>query len=795
MRRAGRLIQIAALGTWVGIGVIVAVAVVDTLVTSVAILSMLVIGPLVTAGLSPPRPTLAVGALAVAVAFVMGAVDGIFLTNRHWLGMLTVSIGSATAVWLSWLRTNRERQLRVVAPALDEAARVINSMRVARVGTWHWDRRDDRVSWDGDLEALFGLAPGSFEGTYDAWVGRLDPRDRPVVEASIRALVERRQPIRFDHRCVHPDGSIHWLEGSADVVMEGDEVVGAQGLAMDIDQRVAALEERNRLLQYERRERARADYLAAVNAAIADQLDLHEVLRRVAGAVVPDLADWCSFVIVADRPREQPLIVYEHADPEMVRAARELLEEHPFDPDARFGAAEVIRTGVVEFVPDIPAEFVRAADGALDRFEPRSAVTAPLSGPLGIIGSIQLLRTGDRRFVEDEVDTVVELADRVGVVVSNAVAFARQDRLRTMLDLLQRLNGRFAVSSTRQEIVDVAATSEWSSVGFSEASIHLFESEGRLVDARSGTLAPAWLEEATSTAPVIQSPEVLLPLDIMHRRFGVLRLQRPSGQPIAAEEAAALASLASRIAGALERASLYELQRDNAAMLQRRLLPVLPEPPEWLAVAAEYRPTPGGMVGGDWYQVIDLDDGRVAAVVGDAVGHGLHAAAAMGQLRAAIAGAASGDPDPAHVLDAAEHFARTAEDTMSATFAYLLLGQEPVVRYACAGHLPPVWVRPGQPARLLDEGRRPLLGYGGPADSQVVTATAPFERGDTILMFTDGLIERRVRTLDKGLALLTATMEELAEAPPEEICAAVIDRLTHDQDIEDDVAVMVVRRR
>ncbi len=160
----------------------------------------------------------------------------------------------------------------------------------------------------------------------------------------------------------------------------------------------------------------------------------------------------------------------------------------------------------------------------------------------------------------------------------------------------------------------------------------------------------------------------------------------------------------------------------------------------------------------------------------------------------AIAGAASGDPDPARVLDAAEQFARTAEDTMSATFVYLLLSQEPTVRYACAGHLPPVWVRPGQPARLLDEGRRPLLGYGSDPRSAAGAASAPFEPGDTILLYTDGLIERRARPLDKGLALLSRALEELADASVDEICTGVLERLTVDQDIEDDVAVMVVRR-
>ncbi len=482
--------QAAAFGMWAGIAVIVVVAVVDTFATSLAIISVLVIAPLVTAGLSSPRPTLGVGALALVVAFALGAVDDIFVTNRHFLAMLTVAVGSAAAVWLSWLRTTREHQLRGVGPALDEAAQVINSMHVASVGSWHWDRNDDTVRWGGDLEALFGLVPGSFEGTYDAWVARLDPRDRPVVEARVREVVERRRPARFDHRCVHPDGSIHWLELSADVVLDGDDVVGAQGLAMDIDERVGELEQRNRLLGYERQARQRSEYLSRVNEAISDQLDLDEVLRRVAHAVVPDVADWCSMVIVADRPRDEPLIVYEHRDPEMVAAARELLEQHPFDPDAAFGAAQVLRSGTLEFVPEIPPEVLGVAGGALARFEPRSSITVPLGGPLGMVGVMQLVRTGERRFTSDEVDTVDTLADRVGVAVTNAVLFARQSRLRNMLDLLQRLNGRLAVSSTRQEIVDVAATSEWSTVGFTEAAVYLFESEDRLVDARSGTPAP-----------------------------------------------------------------------------------------------------------------------------------------------------------------------------------------------------------------------------------------------------------------------------------------------------------------
>ena len=93
---------------------------------------------------------------------------------------------------------------------------------------------------------LFGLAESSFEGTFDAWVARVDERDRTKVQQAVATGIDRREPFRFDHRCTWPDGSLHWIEGIGDVIVDKNtnEVIGAFGLAIDVDERHREIEER-----------------------------------------------------------------------------------------------------------------------------------------------------------------------------------------------------------------------------------------------------------------------------------------------------------------------------------------------------------------------------------------------------------------------------------------------------------------------------------------------------------------------------------------------------------------------
>jgi serine phosphatase RsbU (regulator of sigma subunit) len=185
---------------------------------------------------------------------------------------------------------------------------------------------------------------------------------------------------------------------------------------------------------------------------------------------------------------------------------------------------------------------------------------------------------------------------------------------------------------------------------------------------------------------------------------------------------------------------------------------------------------------------------RVAAAVGDAVGRGITAAAAMGQLRAALASAAGANPDPALVIAATDTFAGAGADTRAASLLYLLLEADNLnVRYSAAGHLPAVLVHPGVGTELLDGGRGPLLGIG---DSRLKApvATTRLVPGDFLVLYTDGLIERRGESIDTGIQRLRAAAGSLSTVEPEDVCDELLARLLGEAEAEDDVALLIIRR-
>src|SRR5476649_1435976 len=118
------------------------------------------------------------------------------------------------------------------------------AMRAARMGSWSWDIASGRVEWDAQTSELFGMDRAAFAGTFDAWEAMLHPDDREWVEREIAAAVEERRPFRFDHRCVWPDGSVHWLEGVGEMLLDDrGEVTGATGVTLDVGERRRAQEE------------------------------------------------------------------------------------------------------------------------------------------------------------------------------------------------------------------------------------------------------------------------------------------------------------------------------------------------------------------------------------------------------------------------------------------------------------------------------------------------------------------------------------------------------------------------
>jgi serine phosphatase RsbU (regulator of sigma subunit) len=233
-------------------------------------------------------------------------------------------------------------------------------------------------------------------------------------------------------------------------------------------------------------------------------------------------------------------------------------------------------------------------------------------------------------------------------------------------------------------------------------------------------------------------------------------------------------------------------QRAAADLLQRSLLPQrLPVVPG-AQLAARSLPGESGLrVGGDWYDVIGLPTGEVGLVIGDVVGHGLPAATVMGQLRNALRAYALEDTSPAGVLERVNRASDLLDVAEMATCLYAVWEPRTLrLRWANAGHMPPLLSTAAGAGRLLCAEPGPPLGAAPTAGYQ--DHELRLEPGDTLVLYTDGLVERRGASIDQGLAALEALPGGYADA--ETLCNALLDRLlTRASPGTDDVTVLLLR--
>jgi integral membrane sensor domain MASE1/GAF domain-containing protein len=269
-------------------------------------------------------------------------------------------------------------------------------------------------------------------------------------------------------------------------------------------------------------------------------------------------------------------------------------------------------------------------------------------------------------------------------------------------------------------------------------------------------------------------------------RFGWRRVQ-----PFDLEQRAELETVASLCAQALDRAHSAQEQRRVAVTLQMALLGA-PDVVEGLETSTRYLPAGKGLeIGGDWYDVVDLGDDRALLVVGDVAGHDLEAAATMGHLRTATRALA---PIADHPMVLLGHLESTMqhEEVSFATMAvaHLDLGTRRL-DYCCAGHPPPLLIDADGSTRFLGGARTAPVGVG--LDHAGDTASVALPPGSTVVLYTDGLIERRGRTIEDGLEWLAVTARSGNDLAPDELCSLLLRDLEDGND--DDVVVMVVRPR
>ncbi|HST66494.1 MAG TPA: SpoIIE family protein phosphatase, partial [Mycobacteriales bacterium] len=461
----------------------------------------------------------------------------------------------------------------------------------------------------------------------------------------------------------------------------------------------------------------------------------------------------------------------------------------PYEP-AEWPLARSLSTG--EVVTDEEIDFERG-DGSRGTIVVNSA---PILDPDG--------------FISTAVCTFVDITDRAGARRRMDAAYTAEQRARAAaeaagerLGRLQQVTAGLAEALTVEQVASVMVQGGLSVAGCRAAWIGVLDDAGDELVALAasfpiepgGPAARIPLDAASPRAEVTRTGQAVwlpstadalarypglkaigiadgalgvVPLVSHGRPIGAMMLSFADEGTFAAAEQALITTLAEQCAQSLERARLHERTQDVALALQQSMLPsALPAVPG-LELTARYHPAVDSLeVGGDWYDVLALPDGRVGLTVGDVVGRGLLAATTMGQLRSALAALALSAESPARVLDGLERFAWQIEGARLATVAYAVL--DPVggtLTYACAGHPPPLVVEPDGTARFLDDGRSPLLcalppGSTGPrAEGGTV-----LEPGARLLLYSDGLVERRRESLNVGLDRLVERATAAGSGP------------------------------
>ncbi|MGW5104519.1 SpoIIE family protein phosphatase [Streptomyces sp. NPDC004100] len=280
--------------------------------------------------------------------------------------------------------------------------------------------------------------------------------------------------------------------------------------------------------------------------------------------------------------------------------------------------------------------------------------------------------------------------------------------------------------------------------------------------------------------PLIAHGEVLGALDLKRTRNPL---------PFDEDDVVLAAEIAGRAAVAIDNARWFQSVRNTALTLQRSLLPDHSPRHTGLEVASRYQPAQStSEVGGDWYDVIPLEDGKTALVVGDVMGNGIDAAATMGRLRTATCAYADLDLQPESIL---RHLDKITCDLEHYIVTCLYAVYDPATgrcTIANAGHLPPALARPGEPARFVDLPTAAPLGVGGVTFE---AATVELTPGDLLVLYTDGLVETRQHAIDDRLRTLLGFLDDPAR-PLEETCDLLLYGLRHPDD-HDDVALLVAR--
>ncbi|NAZ75579.1 SpoIIE family protein phosphatase [Kineococcus sp. T13] len=451
---------------------------------------------------------------------------------------------------------------------------------------------------------------------------------------------------------------------------------------------------------------------------------------------------------------------------------------HARGGDAALGTGEPGR--------QLSLELRAEADLHLRGHELRAALTAEAATAARLAGLVDVsVQLAAARTTTQLADTVVHRGLAVLGADGGAVAVRSGDELR--LSLTESLGPRAAVA--------------WSRVPVDHPMpVALAAATGRrivLPDLQAVLAAAPGMDEVVAVTGM--QAWICLPLRAGGATLGSLAVGWREPQRFAERDLELVDAFAAQCAQTLAGLQAAEAERGMSEALQRSLL-TAPVQPDDLRIAVRYLPAgQGARVGGDWYDGFSSPDGATVLAIGDVAGHDREAAAQMGQLRNLLRGVCAAlGTTPAAVLSGLDRAMRQLHvpSVATAVLAHVELpaGEDEesgvrTLRWSNAGHLPPVLAVPGAGARLLDTAPDLLLGLQPEVPRHDHTTALP--PGSTLVLCTDGLVERRGEDLHVGLERLRRRVEQLRDLPAEEVCDALVADLGDGR--EDDVAILVLR--
>lgn len=606
---------------------------------------------------------------------------------------------------------------------------------------------------------------------------------------------------------VSPANRILYLQLALGVVLAtllalAAEIAERERIAVDLaraESERAAAQERGKLAKREQRARIQAESLARSAATLARTA----TVEQVAEGAVAILAKWgASMVTFYLRERDHLSLVAatgvdESFENELGTMSLEL--EAPTAEAARLGVPAIAQDGE-DFDRRYPSLAALRA-----RYGLRTFAAFPVSVD-GTVRAVLVARSDQAQWLTpDREELFSALADQVGVALQRAMLRAEAEEAAADAALLAHLGEVLeraidmrdrAVALVRALTGERAAMAVVHSLDGSEPPRVLARGSS---DIRADALDASLLDGVAAAALDANGPtraqagpfELLaVPLRARDRILGVLTMGVPFEGPTRLT-GVLIQRVATRAALAFDNALLYEQERDVSHSLQMGLLGKDLSPARNAVIATAYRPGSAALeVGGDWYDAFTLADDRLAILVGDVVGHGLEAAVAMGQLRGAVRALAPTGP-PHAVLEGLDVFVEQLPAAAMATLAYVELNtSNGRFAYACAGHPPPLVVAADGTPRLLWEGRSTPLGSSFARGRE--EALDRLEPGDVIVLYSDGLVERRTEGISAGIDALLDVTRTASGARPRELVDAILGGLL-EQEQDDDVCVLALR--